>query len=46
MGLPIVQEEAGVRWITLNRPEVLNVTLDDLGVVRMRHSDVTCQRHL
>jgi enoyl-CoA hydratase len=35
VGLPLVRDANGVRWITLNRPEVLNaLTIDDLGGIR------------
>ena len=35
MGTPLVEDADGVRWITFNRPEILNaLTLEDLAVVR------------
>ena len=35
MGLPLVEDADGVRWITFNRPEVLNaLTLADLAALR------------
>lgn len=35
MGVPLIRDKDGIRWITLDRPEVLNaLTLDDLRVIR------------
>src|SRR4051794_4503942 len=35
VGSPLVSDDAGIRTITLDRPEVLNaLTLEDLGVIR------------
>ena len=35
MGAPLIRDDDGVRWITFDRPEVLNaLTLEDLRVVR------------
>lgn len=35
MGSPLIQDTDGVRWITFNRPEILNaLTLADLAAVR------------
>jgi enoyl-CoA hydratase len=36
MGVPVVRDENGIRWITFERPEVLNaLTLDDLRAIRV-----------
>lgn len=34
MGSPLISDQAGIRWITLNRPEILNALLpEDLAVI-------------
>jgi enoyl-CoA hydratase/carnithine racemase len=41
MGTPLVTDAAGVRWITFDRPEVLNaLTLEDLDVAREAAADL------
>ena len=40
MGEPLVEDVDGIRWITLNRPEILNATtLDDLRVITKAVND-------
>jgi enoyl-CoA hydratase/carnithine racemase len=41
VGTPLIRDEGDVRWITLDRPEVLNaLTLDDLRAIRNATTDV------
>jgi len=41
VGTPLIEDVGGARWITLDRPEVLNaLTLDDLRAIRVAVDDL------